>query len=267
MTVNKFGGNKARKGKNSTSDSKKEKYVPEPNKAEGTCVAKITGLCGDCRFRGNVVTEQGIQNREIMFHLPKGSRKYGRVTSGCYVLASVRDFDQNRGDILYTYKDNQLFHLKNRRYIPDTVEVDEYNEETGFVFSGETTAASSTKDRVKRSDDPYQPVIYLSDEEEDNEQDDEKFEYDDNINLPSKNISSKNDDLGDGFGFEGEDNQDEIVSEKTNEAMDLFGTGPKKENLSKAEKSKAVKKGKQRVYKDISEVEDVDMDKIDFDKI
>ncbi len=263
MTVNKFGGNKARKGKNSNTDSKKERYVPEPNKAEGTCVAKITGLCGDCRFRGNVVTEQGIQNREIMFHLPKSSRKYGRVTSGCYVLASVRDFDPNRGDILYTYKDNQLFHLKSRRYIPDTVEVDEHNEETGFVFSGETTAATTTQDRVKRSDDPYQPVIYLSDEEEE----DDDYEK---INLPSggKKISEEGGfefEEEEGFNFEGGD--EEIVSEKTNEAMDLFGTGPKKENLSKAEKSKAVKKGKQRVYKDISEVEDVDMDKIDFDKI
>ena len=215
MTKNKFGGNKARKGKNSDSDSKKERFVPEPNKAEGTCVAKITGICGDCRFKGFVVTEQGVQNREILFHLPKSSRKYGRINSGCYILASIRDFDQTRGDILFTYRDNQLSYLKNRRHIPDSVEVDEFNEETGYVFSGETSVVAVGNDKLKRTDDPYQPIYYLSDEEHDEENDNQLNNFEMNINEED-------------FAFE----EQEQVFEKTNEAIDLFEPQPKKINLS-----------------------------------
>lgn len=113
MPRNNFGGNKAKRAKNFTSDNK-TKDVPLP-KDNDSLIALVKSCCGDCRFKCDIVTKDNVK-KEILVHLPRGSRRYGRVVVGSFVLISIREFE-DKGDILYKYTDSDIEYLRDKKYL------------------------------------------------------------------------------------------------------------------------------------------------------
>jgi translation initiation factor IF-1 len=104
---------------------------------------------GDCRFKCKILDMNGLQQNEIIVHLPNSSKKYGRYINESYILISLRDFEINKGDILYLYNQSDISFLTNNNYITHLSTRDEDmnvifsdapsntpNEELGFDISG-----------------------------------------------------------------------------------------------------------------------------------
>jgi translation initiation factor IF-1 len=130
MPKNTKGGNKAKKQKNSTF-VKKERDPPLPSEEELSHIAKIVGVMGDCRFKCKIVNSNGVQPNEIMVHLGGKARKFGRITTASYVKISLREFEENKGDILYTYNGTDMDYLISNGYIK---EVTSQNKEEEIIF-------------------------------------------------------------------------------------------------------------------------------------
>jgi translation initiation factor IF-1 len=137
MPKNLKGGNKAKKFKNST-DTLSVKETPIPLQSENSHVAKIVGIMGDCRFKCKIVTADGISPTDIIVHLPKSSRKFGRIVSDSIVKISLRDFEVNKGDILYNYNQNDIQFLINNGYMTNMVS-NTNNENDELIFSDDVS--------------------------------------------------------------------------------------------------------------------------------
>lgn len=120
MPKNLKGGNKAKKQKNNI-DFLSVKETPIPVESENSHVAKIVGILGDCRFKCKIINGDGILPTEILVHLPKSSKKYGRIVGESIVKISLRDFEVNKGDILYCYNQNDIQFLISNGYMAESV--------------------------------------------------------------------------------------------------------------------------------------------------
>ncbi len=131
MPKNLKGGNKAKKFSNKSINSRNKKDIPLPIPEENSHIAKVTGVLGDCRFNICFISDSGLKNETMITHLPRSSRKFGRVVNGSYVKVSKRDFE-NKSDILYTYDSSEIDYLVNRKIIEKNEE--QVTEEGGVSF-------------------------------------------------------------------------------------------------------------------------------------
>jgi hypothetical protein len=120
MPKNIKGGKKAKSLKNSTTPNK-ARDIPFPEKEDDSHVALITKVQGDSRYLCQIVNVNGIQPNVYPVNLSKGTKnKYGRgivITNGTYVLISIREFQKDKGDIIFIYKDSELGFLIDNNYM------------------------------------------------------------------------------------------------------------------------------------------------------
>jgi translation initiation factor IF-1 len=77
---------------------------------------------------------------ELLCHLRKSAKKMGRVEVESIVLVGLRDFQESKGDILYTYHVDQAKLLRREGHIPKTKTGNEFEEvkeeeDSGFDFN------------------------------------------------------------------------------------------------------------------------------------
>lgn len=142
MPINLKGGNKAKKQANDR-DNTKNRPTPVPSSIDNSHVAKITATCGDCRFSCNIIDNKGINPKIIMAHLPNSSKKYGRYCKDSYIKISLRGnfggntpadiLENDKADILYLYKQNDISFLIANNYICDIIPNND-----NFVFTNDT---------------------------------------------------------------------------------------------------------------------------------
>lgn len=128
--------------KNGSSREPKEKASEEivlKKDIDGTVYGHVTKILGDCNF--TVYCFDGV---ERLCHI-RGSVKRGKdrkVELDGIVLVGLRDFQDNKGDIIYFYTKEQTIFLKNMKEIPSKIasssiilsDTNEETEETGFDF-------------------------------------------------------------------------------------------------------------------------------------
>ena len=85
-------------------------------------VAVITKVFGDSRYLCSILNINNNGKTEFPISLSKGVKnKYGRgmiIGINTYVLIAIREFQKDKGDILFIYKDSELPFLINEQYIP-----------------------------------------------------------------------------------------------------------------------------------------------------
>ncbi len=115
MSSKNKGGNKQRKGKKIRVPNKKED-IPLPELDDDSHIGIVLNPLGDCRFNVQLLTRTSASKTYIC-HLSKGKQKLGYVVAGTYVLFSIREFEKEKGDIIYTYKDDEVDFLKKTKEI------------------------------------------------------------------------------------------------------------------------------------------------------
>lgn len=137
MPKNLKGGNKSKSLKNST-DHNKNREIPLPDDSDDSHIGVITKVQGDSRYLCQIVNSNGIQPTIYPVNLSKGIKmKYGKnilITLGTYILFSIREFQKDKGDIIFIYRDSEIQYLLNGNYIVIiNKNLEEENEEIQFT--------------------------------------------------------------------------------------------------------------------------------------
>jgi translation initiation factor 1A len=120
------GGKKHKRGKKAGYESKGIRL-----KEDGQEYAQITSLKGNCRF-----DVKCFDGKDRMATLCGTMRKRRFVNMADIVLVSLRDFQDDKCDIIDVYDDSQVHILKAGKHIPDFVNTGEDNEFTEEIDGG-----------------------------------------------------------------------------------------------------------------------------------
>ena len=120
MPRNIKGGNKAKSQKNSSGPTK-HREIPIPEESDDSHVAVITKVQGDGRYLCQIINKEGLQPEIYPANLSKGVKnKYARgiiMTLGTYILISIREFQKDKSDIIFVYRDSEISYLIENEYI------------------------------------------------------------------------------------------------------------------------------------------------------
>ncbi len=126
MGKNIKGGKKTKSLKNSNGEVK-NRDIPVPEEVDDSHVGIITKVQGDGRYLCQIVDKDGLQTDVYPINLSKGTKnKYGRgiiIKVNTYVLFSIREFQKDKGDIIFIYRDNELAYLIDNDYIVPSITV------------------------------------------------------------------------------------------------------------------------------------------------
>eukprot|EP00440_Ansanella_granifera_P030291 gb/GFBE01032912.1/.p1 GENE.gb/GFBE01032912.1/~~gb/GFBE01032912.1/.p1 ORF type:complete len:143 (+),score=58.63 gb/GFBE01032912.1/:1-429(+) len=116
MPKNKLGGNKAKRAKAGNEKVKKELEFKEDGQEYG----QITRMLGNGRC--DVTCFDGIKR---LCHIRGKMRKKVWCNQGDIVLVSLRDFQDEKGDIITKYTADEARNLKAYGELPDNVKINE----------------------------------------------------------------------------------------------------------------------------------------------
>ena len=161
------GGKKHKRNKKR--DDTFEKTLRLKDENEGQEYAQITKCLGNCRF-----TVMCFDGKERMATMCGGMRKRRFVNQNDIVLVSLRDWQDEKCDIIDNYDDNLTRKLKDKGLIPDSIKLDvdkQYDDDDddnlGFVFTTD----------IPDSDEEIDKKSSTSEDSEDLEE--EKIDIDD----------------------------------------------------------------------------------------
>jgi hypothetical protein len=157
MPRNLKGGNKAKSQKNSSCPTK-ERDIALPDSSDDSHIAIITKVNGDFRYLCKIVNRDGIQPDEYLANLSNGVRRnFARgiyIGCGTYILISIREYQKNKVDVIFVYKDSEVNQLINNNLI--SVNKISNNIDTDIEFSEYIDNNSTTNicsvDSIEKSD-------------------------------------------------------------------------------------------------------------------
>ena len=138
---NKKGGKKHKRGKKNGFETSFLR-LKEP----GQEYAQIIGCKGNCRF-----DTKCFDGKNRLAILCGTMRKRRFITMGDIVLISIRDFQDDKCDIIDVYNESNVYTLKKDKHIPDFITIDEENE-----FHGDFDSIDFTTEISDEEYDDYQ---------------------------------------------------------------------------------------------------------------
>lgn len=127
MVINKKGGKKGKKGKKVTEDEKRKISLKEDDQE----YCQVMRLLGDCRAEGNC-----FDGKTRICHIRGSMRKKVWVKAGNIVIVSLREFQDDKCDILHVYRDDEVKQLIKLGEIPSTVKINDASVEDSKIDDG-----------------------------------------------------------------------------------------------------------------------------------
>jgi translation initiation factor 1A len=126
------GGNKHKKKKNNPSNTEVERELIF--KVENQEYAQVTKLLGNCRLE-----VQCFDAKTRLANIRGSMRKKVWIKMNDIVLVSLREYEDNKCDVIYKYESKEVNRLKALDEIPKTVklsdETDDKDEDIGIDFT------------------------------------------------------------------------------------------------------------------------------------
>mmetsp|Transcript_14107 Transcript_14107/g.29529 ORF Transcript_14107/g.29529 Transcript_14107/m.29529 type:complete len:142 (+) Transcript_14107:73-498(+) len=127
MPKNKLGGNKAKRAKGGTDATKRELIFKEDGQEYGQIMRMLgNGRCEVSCFDGT----------KRLCHIRGKMRKKVWCNQGDIVLVSLRDFQDEKGDIITKYTSEEARNLKTYGELPDGVKINEMDVEGELSSDG-----------------------------------------------------------------------------------------------------------------------------------
>ncbi len=153
MPRNLKGGNKAKKGANKNTQSKKSKDdTPLPDESQKQYIGQVVNVYGDCRYNAKIINKDTISLKELMVHLPGSLKRKCRIAVGSIVMVSYRGFE-NKGDICYLYSSDDKEFLLSKGYVFEKNNMDNNNDSDddddgndGFEFKFSTSKPDAVEE-------------------------------------------------------------------------------------------------------------------------
>ena len=192
-----MGGNKRKKGKKQVQEDRELRY-----KEESEEYAQITKILGDGRFQCKCA--DGVDR---IAHVRGKMRKRTWLANGDIILVSIREFEQEKCDVVEKYKEKEVAKLKSVGEIPDTMvlvnsgEKEEKNDDEGGIVLEDSVQDTTTKKKENSSgfdieseseeEEKEEDQKENAKEEKDNEADEEEKEKEDEIQKEKEKKSKK----------------------------------------------------------------------------
>lgn len=158
MVINKKGGKKGKKIKRTTDDVERPLVLKEENQE----YCQVVKLLGNCRIEGNC-----FDGKTRLCHIRGAMRKKIWIKPGDLVIISLREFEDDKADIIYLYQAKEVKRLAKMGEIPESVKVttdleggENEEEDIGIDFKGsddeddevdeETEKLQKIKDNFKK---------------------------------------------------------------------------------------------------------------------
>lgn len=148
----KKGGRNVRRGKKTEDVSKRDLIFREHDQRYGF----ITKVLGNSRFRVKIFDydyKNSIILSEIIGHAPRGLKKQRMfLKDGDLVLTNIRDFQNDKVDILYQYNSTEVSRLLDLKEIPEIligVEQNSTSSNIDCMFLDDEDEQVSTKNSKK----------------------------------------------------------------------------------------------------------------------
>lgn len=129
-------GGKAHKKKKNDSSNESKSNKKADLKDEGQEYGQVTKLLGNCRLEVNCF--DGLKR---LCHIRGSMRKKVWIKLNDIVLISLRDFEENKADVIHKYDLDEVNYLKKEGEIPDDIKLYDDEDEPkniGFEFIGES---------------------------------------------------------------------------------------------------------------------------------
>ena len=147
---NNKGGKKYKRNKNIAQENKNTRFKDENESQE---YAQITKALGNCRFE--VLCFDGKTRLATMCGK---MRKRVFVNQGELVLVSLRDWQDNKCDIIDKYNDNDIQKFRQKKLLPDFIKFEDNkinedlydNTDLGFVFSTDLPSDSDEEEFIDK---------------------------------------------------------------------------------------------------------------------
>lgn len=120
MVINKKGGKKGKKGKRPTEQAERKIILKE--ELQEYC--QITKLLGNCRLEGNC-----FDGKTRICNIRGSMRKKIWIKVGDIVIVSLREFEDNKCDIIYLYQAKEIKKLVKMGELPEGIKVNELDAE------------------------------------------------------------------------------------------------------------------------------------------
>ena len=140
MVINKKGGKKGKKTKNSSQQEGERKLILKDDDQE---YCQVLRLLGNCRIEG-----QCFDGKIRLCNIRGSMRKKMWIKVGDIVIVSLRDFEDNKCDIIYLYKNEEVKKLIKLGDLPEHVDNDNNDnnkDDIGFEFKDENDEQDEEK--------------------------------------------------------------------------------------------------------------------------
>lgn len=132
-------GGKKTKGQKNSDVSVKNREIAVPMQEDDSHIALITKIQGDSRYLCQIVDSHGLQNTVYPVNLSKGTKnKFAKgiiIGLNTYVLFAIREFQKDKGDIIFVYKDSEISYLVDSGLMVQINKDDNKNMENDIIFS------------------------------------------------------------------------------------------------------------------------------------
>ncbi|KAJ9108563.1 hypothetical protein QFC19_002279 [Naganishia cerealis] len=116
------GGKNRRRGKNENDDEKRELVFKE----DGQEYAQVTKMLGNGRLEA-----QCFDGEKRLAHIRGKMRKKVWINQGDIILISLRDFQDDKADVIVKYTVEEARNLKQYGELPDTTKINEQDAAYG----------------------------------------------------------------------------------------------------------------------------------------
>ncbi|CAM2715607.1 unnamed protein product [Rotaria socialis] len=190
------GGKNRRRGKNENENMKRELIL----KDDGQSYAQVTRILGSGYIEAFCFDNTGGKKR--ICHIRGKLRKKVWINQGDVILVGLRDYQDDKADVLMKYLSDEARELKRIREIPDNVNITETSTRTedgmnDIVFDDTFNNEESSSDaKVSSNTSALQKVINdsLSEEESDDDDQDDSIDFynPNQLTKQTGNLNAKN---------------------------------------------------------------------------
>ena len=214
-----LGGNKRRKGKKQVQEERELRF-----KDTGEEYAQVTKLLGDCR-----VECLCADGKKRVAHVRGKMRKRIYIANNDIILVSLREFEDDKCDVVEKYKEKEISKLKKEGELPESMVLPSKDGEEGQVDDvGGVEFEEKEKEKVEKNNG----FEFEYNEEEDEEEEDEE---------KKDKKEDKKDEEKEDKKEENEDKKEENVDEE-DEQEEEKQTKEKMSKKQKKDKEKKIKK-------------------------
>jgi len=152
------GGKNRRRGKNENEGAKRELIL----KDEGQEYAQVQKMLGNGRLEAMC-----FDGTKRLCHIRGKLRKRQWINAQDIILVGLRDYQDQKADVIMKYNSDEARRLKNLGHLPDSVNIDiDNNGDADVDF-----LIDDSDNELDVPEQPYQPEISDSSEEDDSDDD------------------------------------------------------------------------------------------------